>query len=574
MNILLFSSAYNGMCQRIHRELLAEGCRVAIELSAEEEDMLDAVEQFRPDLIVCPYLKHRVPEQIWRYTPCLIVHPGVEGDRGPSSLDWAITDDWQHWGVTLLQADAEMDAGAIWGTREFVRRNTAKASLYRREVIAAASALVREALLQFRDPTFLPRPLDYSLPGVQGRLRPLLRQKDREIHWHTDSTADIVRKINAADSFPGVLTQVDDNHVYLFGAVGEFEPVPGWDNGRIVGHKDSAVCFAARDGRVWVRQMKMAPRDGQKYFKLPALQVVKRQFGNADDYLSLPMLASELLGDIDYVVKNGVAYLSFNFYNGAMNTVQCRSLLAVYRELLLRPDVRVIALLGGEDFWSNGIHLNCIEAADNPARESWQNINAIDDLVRDILLTSSKMTVAALRCNAGAGGAIVPLACDRVLARQGVVLNPHYQTMGLYGSEYWTYLLPRRVGQDQALRLTEQCLPVAADEALTMGMADQVLPESWEEYHQHLQVYCEKLASDRSFDAMLAAKAASRQADEQQRPLDAYRAEELRRMKAVFDDPDSDYHRLRYQFVHKIVCGKTPERLRAPQMEKRQLAIA
>jgi hypothetical protein len=34
---------------------------------------------------------------------------------------------------------------------------------------------------------------------------------------------------------------------------------------------------------------------------------------------------------------------------------------------------------------------------------------------------------------------------------RGVMLNPHYKNMGnLYGSEYWTYLLPRRVGEEGA----------------------------------------------------------------------------------------------------------------------------
>ena len=50
-----------------------------------------------------------------------------------------------------------------------------------------------------------------------------------------------------------------------------------------------------------------------------------------------------------------------------------------------------------------------------------------------------------------AGGVFLALTCDRVWARAGAVLNPHYKGMGnLYGSEYWTYLLPRRVGQEKA----------------------------------------------------------------------------------------------------------------------------
>ncbi len=42
------------------------------------------------------------------------------------------------WGVTVLQANAEMDAGAIWAAETFPMRPAAKASLYRREVTDAA----------------------------------------------------------------------------------------------------------------------------------------------------------------------------------------------------------------------------------------------------------------------------------------------------------------------------------------------------------------------------------------------------------------------------------------------------
>mgnify|MGYP000332736098 CR=1 FL=1 len=52
------------------------------------------------------------------------------------------------------------------------------------------------------------------------------------------------------------------------------------------------------------------------------------------------------------------------------------------------------------------------------------------------------------RGNAGAGGCFLARAADCVWVRNGVMLNPHYKNMGnLYGSEYWTYTLPRRVKQ-------------------------------------------------------------------------------------------------------------------------------
>ena len=45
------------------------------------------------------------------------------------------------------------------------------------------------------------------------------------------------------------------------------------------------------------------------------------------------------------------------------------------------PIYKSTVLTGGADFWSNGIHLNVIEASDQPAEESMRNIEAIDDLL-------------------------------------------------------------------------------------------------------------------------------------------------------------------------------------------------
>ena len=67
-----------------------------------------------------------------------------------------------------------------------------------------------------------------------------------------------------------------------------------------------------------------------------------------------------------------MGYLSFDFYNGAMSTAQCYRLRDAFLLARSRP-TKVIVLLGGTDFWSNGIHLNIIEASNDPAKESWRN---------------------------------------------------------------------------------------------------------------------------------------------------------------------------------------------------------
>jgi putative two-component system hydrogenase maturation factor HypX/HoxX len=255
--------------------------------------------------------------------------------------------------------------------------------------------------------------------------------------------------------------------------------------------------------------------------------------------------------EIWYEEANDVGYLHFDFHNGAMSTAQCRRLLEAYARVAMRP-VKVIVLMGGTDFWSNGIHLNMIEAAANPAEESWHNINAIDDLVLEIINTPSKLTVSALWGSAGAGGAIMPLAADQVWARAGCVLNPHYKTMGLYGSEYWTYLLPKRVGPGMALELTESTLPVGTRKAKRIGLIDRILPDDHSEYIMMVRVAAEALAAHDDYGRLLAEKARARAHDELIKPLRSYRAAELQKMHAQFHDLDSAYHMLRHRFVHKL----------------------
>jgi putative two-component system hydrogenase maturation factor HypX/HoxX len=104
--------------------------------------------------------------------------------------------------------------------------------------------------------------------------------------------------------------------------------------------------------------------------------------------------------------------LQFDFYNGAMSTDQCLRLRAALAEAK-RRDIRIIVLMGGHEFWSNGIHLSVIEHARNPWDESWANIVAMNDVVKEILLTDHPFVISTIRGNAGAGGAIMALSASR-----------------------------------------------------------------------------------------------------------------------------------------------------------------
>lgn len=119
MKIHFLTSAHNSLSQRLLAELTERGHAVTVAVVSNEEAMVKSVEDQAPDLIIAPMLKAKVPQAIWSKHICLIVHPGILGDRGPSSLDWAIAMGERTWGVTILQAAEEMDAGPIWATRNF-----------------------------------------------------------------------------------------------------------------------------------------------------------------------------------------------------------------------------------------------------------------------------------------------------------------------------------------------------------------------------------------------------------------------------------------------------------------------
>ena len=246
-------------------------------------------------------------------------------------------------------------------------------------------------------------------------------------------------------------------------------------------------------------------------------------------------------------------------YNGAMSTRQCQRLTAAFLWASSRP-TRVIVLRGGRDFWSNGVHLNTIEAAESPSDESWANINAIDDLAEAILRCETQLTVAAVGGNTGAGGCFLARAADQVWVRDGVMLNPHYKNMGnLFGSEFWTYLLPPRVGDAGAQAIMRHRLPMTAQAAVRLGFYDSCLPGPG--FTVDVARRAAELAGADDFAAQLAEKQAKRQADEAAKPLADYRAEELKEMRRNFYGFDPSYHVARYHFVSRTLHSWTPRHL-------------
>jgi len=546
VRILFVTHGLNGLAQRLYGELATRGHEISIEFDIADGVTEEAVTLFQPDLIIAPFLKRAIPESIWSRHFCLIVHPGPPGDRGPSALDWAIRDGFPQWGVTVLQAEAEMDAGPVWASATFPMRRARKASIYRNEVTEAVVRAVIAAVDRKNVPDFKPE-------RVPGQAHVPMKQADRSIDWLIDSSATILAKLNAADGFPGVADELFGQPCHLFDAW--LEASLKGEPGGLLGRRESAICRATVDGAVWIGHVKPANQ-----IKLPATLA----FPAAAGLPELPLIGywkspTPTWQDITYEEAAEVGFLSFEFYNGAMSTGQCRRLTEAFQWATARP-TKLIVLRGGSDFWSNGIHLNTIEAAESPADESWANINAIDDLAEAILRCETQLTVAAVGGNAGAGGCFLARAADFVWVRDGVMLNPHYKNMGnLFGSEFWTYLLPPRVGDEGAKAIMRHRLPMTASEAVRLGFYDACLPGPG--FAVDVARRAAELASAPDFPEKLIAKQQKRQADEAVKPLAAYREEELAEMRRNFYGFDPSYHVARYHFVSHSAHSWTPRHL-------------
>jgi putative two-component system hydrogenase maturation factor HypX/HoxX len=99
---------------------------------------------------------------------------------------------------------------------------------------------------------------------------------------------------------------------------------------------------------------------------------------------------------------------------------------------------------------------------------------------------------------------------------------------------------------------------VGSAQAADLGLFDRVFAAGRDDFLPRAIAEARTQAGTDDFAAALAAKQARRAADESERPLAAYRDDELARMKRNFYGFDPSYHYARAHFVHKVPHAWTP----------------
>ena len=268
MRILLVASGYNSMAQRVHAEVADRGHEVSVELALGDEVLRDGVRRFDPDLVIAPMLTTAIPADIWSARPCLIVHPGPRGDRGPSSLDWAIMGGAGRWGVTVLQANAEMDAGDIWASAEFTMPGCSKSSVYRTEVADAAVRAVLLAVARFAAGRYRPSRWTTAAPMWPGST---VRRAGRPTAGSTGQPSPPARCWpSCGRPIPAPASWTRSATPSITWSAGTRKTTCAVHPGTILAQRDGAICRATTDGAVWIPQLRRRPAPGgPKTFKLP-----------------------------------------------------------------------------------------------------------------------------------------------------------------------------------------------------------------------------------------------------------------------------------------------------------------
>ncbi|HEX2835380.1 MAG TPA: enoyl-CoA hydratase-related protein [Thermoanaerobaculia bacterium] len=184
---------------------------------------------------------------------------------------------------------------------------------------------------------------------------------------------------------------------------------------------------------------------------------------------------------IERTTRGAVAVITLNRPDklNAFTGTMREDLLAALQAAGSDDAVRAVVLTGaGRAFCAGGDveYMSRLQAANDVA-----SFRKLLDAGRDVILQIRAMTkpvIASINGVAAGAGCNLALACDYRVASDAAKLSESFVKIALHPDWGGTWLLPRLVGRARALELLMTGRMVDANEALTIGMVDRVVPHS------------------------------------------------------------------------------------------------
>lgn len=189
-------------------------------------------------------------------------------------------------------------------------------------------------------------------------------------------------------------------------------------------------------------------------------------------------------GELLCEVRDRVATITFNRPH-AKNSLS-DDLTPALRQMVLEmgEDESVGALLitGAGDAFCSGGNIKDMSSGSNPSKPMTmeERIDGLKEKQRTLtgrIAACPKPVIAALPGAAAGAGMSIALACDIRIAAERAFMTTAYANIGLSGDYGMSWALTRLVGPGRARDLMFSARRIQSDEALTLGLFNQVVPD-------------------------------------------------------------------------------------------------
>ena len=214
------------------------------------------------------------------------------------------------------------------------------------------------------------------------------------------------------------------------------------------------------------------------------------------------------MADLEYTVQDGVGTILLNrpHTKNAFTLEMVEAWANALRSARTDPRVRVVVVTGSGDAFCSGIDLSVLEAVgDEPFALKSMLTEGIHEVARAVDALS-KPVIAAVNGAAVGAGMDMALMCDIRLLAQSARMSEAYIRVGLVPGDGGCYYLPRLVGMSKALELLWTGDFVDADEALRIGLATRVLPDS--DFDDNYRAFVHRLAAQPPINVAMIKRAA------------------------------------------------------------------